>query len=292
MSKVYCSVYNGLGNQLFGLALGMYVSKKYKKELNIDLTKLNFVNFLSRIGLKKDTYREYELHKLGFIHPVKKFRHYEFTRKVSWINKRKCRIADFRNVREELDILNDQQKIYTIGWGEFNIVSEILPDLRKRLTPNFEFTKEIEKVQGLIHSKNSVALHIRRTDYLDPKIGKRFEGICTATYYENAIRIIEEQIDDPYFIIFSDDIEYVKNNLNLRSSFLVSGNAGYIDLYLMSQCKHYILANSTFSFWGAMLNDSEQKIVCVPEYWYNWPFENESYIPDQWIKVPIKSTCL
>ena len=287
MSKVYCCVYNGLGNQLFGYALGVYISQKHNKELHVDLTKLNTINFLSKLGLKKDTPREYELHKLGFNHPVRKFNHYEFTRKYSAFNKKKCHIADFRNVHEELELRNESQKIYTIGWGEFDRVKEILPELRRRLSPNFDVTPEIERVNQLIQTKNAVAVHVRRTDYLNPATGGRFNGICTDSYYQNAINYIKEKLKDPYFIIFSDDQEYVKDTLKLKNSHVVSGNAGYVDLYLMSQCKHYILANSTFSFWGAMLNDSEEKIVCIPEYWYNHPLENESYVPKEWIKITI-----
>lgn len=287
MSKVYCSVYNGLGNQLFGYALGMYISQKHNKELHVDLTKLNTINFLSRLGIKKDTPREYELPKLGFVQPVKKFHHYEFTRKYSFFNRKKCQIADFRTGHRELNLRDENQKIYTIGWGEFERVKEILPELRKRLMPNFEVTPEFERVNQLIQSKNTVALHVRRTDYLNPTIGKRFDGICTIEYYKRAISYIQEKVENPFFIIFSDDKDYVKLNLNIDNSYIVSGNAGYIDLYLMSRCQHYILANSTFSFWGAMLNDTENKVVCTPEYWYNHPLENESYVPDEWIKIPI-----
>ena len=288
MSKVYCCVYNGLGNQLFGYALGMYVSRKLNKELHVDLTKLNTINFLSRLGLKKDTPREYELHKLGFENPVKNFNHYEFTRKYRLFNQKKCQIVDFRNGHEEVNLQDENQKIYTIGWGEFDRVKEILPELRKRLSPNFEITPEFERVNQLIQTKNTVALHVRRTDYLNPATGKRFSGICTDEYYKNAISFLKEKLTDPFFIIFSDDENYVRENLNLQNSHIVSGNAGYVDLYLMSQCHHFILANSTFSFWGAMLNDSNDKLVCTPEYWYNHPLENESYIPQDWIRIPIK----
>ncbi|HKJ42855.1 MAG TPA: alpha-1,2-fucosyltransferase [Sunxiuqinia sp.] len=288
MSKVYCCVYNGLGNQLFGYALGMYVSRRHNKELHVDLTKLNTINMLAKLGLKKDTPREYELHKLGFKNPVKKFNHYEFTRKFRFFNKKNCHIADFRNGHEELELRDENQKIYTIGWGEFGRVKEILPELRKQLTPNFKITPEVGSLIQLIQTKNTVALHVRRTDYLNQATGKRFNGICTDEYYRNAISFMKEKLDKPYFILFSDDVKYVKENLKLENSCIVSGNAGYVDLYLMSQCRHYILANSTFSFWGAMLNDSEKKLVCTPEYWYNNPLENESYIPQEWIKIPIQ----
>ncbi|MCY1722118.1 alpha-1,2-fucosyltransferase [Prolixibacteraceae bacterium Z1-6] len=288
MSKVYCSVYNGLGNQLFGYALGMHISKNYNKTLYIDLTKLNFINSLSTIGFKKDTKRKYELHKLGFVHPVKNVHHSGFSKVLKNIIGEKYLYADFRKSHLALNQVSKTQHIHSIGWGDFNIVKEIIPELREQLSPNFEYTPQIEEARKIILESNSVAIHVRRSDYLDSKIGKRFGGICTDSYYTNAINAIKGKVENPNFIIFSDDIEYVKNNMDIENSYIVDGNAGYVDLYLMSLCKHFILANSTFSFWAAILNKLKTKVVCVPEYWYNKPLENECYIPEEWMKIPIE----
>lgn len=287
MSKIYCCVYNGLGNQLFAYALGLHISKKYNKELSIDLTKLNMINFLSILKLKKDTRREYELHKLGFIDPVYRFNYPEIVRKFKFYKSKQYLFADYRQLHSDLGFVDSNIHIYTLGWGNFNLVKDILPDLRARLSPNFEITPQIEQAKKIIQIKNSVALHIRRTDYLNPGIGNRFDGVCTDTYYENAIQYIKEHVKDPYFIIFSDDINYVKENLRLEDSYIVSGNAGYADLYLMSLCKHFIVANSTFSFWGAILSKLHNKIVCTPAYWYRNPLETEAYIPEEWMKIAI-----
>ncbi|MCF6357616.1 MAG: alpha-1,2-fucosyltransferase, partial [Draconibacterium sp.] len=107
-------------------------------------------------------------------------------------------------------------------------------------------------------------------------------------YYNNAIRFVKENIENPYFVIFSDDIDYVKKNINIENSYIVEGNAGYEDLYLMSQCNHFIIANSTFSFWAETLSAKQNKTVCVPEFWYNNPLRMADYIPEEWVKIPIK----
>jgi hypothetical protein len=287
MSKIYCRIYNGIGNQLFGYALGLYLSKKHNKELFIDLAKLNQINFLSKIGLKKDTIRKYELEKLGFIHPFKKFSISGFFIKFKFLISRKYLVVDFRNSHFELGQIPQNKDIFLIGWGNFNVVKDIIPEMRKRFKPNFEISPSISYDKKVIVENNSVAVHFRRTDFLDARIGKIFNGICNESYYKNAIRQIKGVVENPFFIIFTDDIDYVRENMKIDNSYVVDGNAGYIDLYLMSLCKHFILANSTFGFWAAMLNNSENKLVCVPEYWYNNPLRMAEYIPEEWFKIKI-----
>jgi len=288
MSKVYCSVYNGIGNQLFSYALGLFLSKKYNKELIIDLTKLNQINFLSRIGLKRDLRREYILDKIGFSHPVKNFGFIEFSRKIKLLKSKRFVIADFRKTHDDLGEVNPNQHIYSIGWGDFNIVKEILPELKAKFAANFEINSKISEAIKLIQEKNSVAVHVRRTDFLDPKISDYSIGICSDIYYKNAISFITEKIENPFFIFFSDDIEYVKNNMKTENCYFVEGNSGFEDFYLMYLCKHFILANSTFSFWAAVLNNSNQKTVCVPEYWYNSPLRQAEFIPSEWDRIPVQ----
>lgn len=287
MSKIYCRIYNGIGNQLFGYALGLYLSKKYNKALFIDLAKLNQINFLSKIGLKKDTIRKYELEKLGFIHPFKKFYFWGSYININFLTGRNYLVADYRKSHFELGQVAQEKDIFLIGWGDFNIVKEIIPEMRKRFQPNFEISSSILYDKKLIVENNSVAVHIRRTDFMDARIGKSFNGICTETYYQNAIDHIKREVENPFFVIFSDDVDYVRRNMKIDNSYIVDENTGYIDLYLMSMCKHFILANSTFGFWAAMLNSSENKLVCVPEYWYNNPLRTADYIPKEWIKIKI-----
>jgi len=288
MSKLYCGIYNGLGNQLFGFALGMYLSKKYNRELIIDLSKLNLINFLSRIGLKKDTRREYELNKIGINYPVKNFTYFEIIKGNKFLKGKKFTFADFRDSHKNLDHVIQKQNIYAIGFGEFDFVKEVLPEMRRKFAPNFKITNSIFETIKVINEKNSIAVHIRRTDYLNPKLGGFANGICTDKYYQNAIQLLKESIENPYFIIFSDDTNHVKNNLNFENSYIVNGNAGYEDLYLMSLCKHFILANSTFSYWAAILNASQNKTVCVPKYWYNSPRRQAEFIPEEWTQIAIE----
>lgn len=272
---------------MFSYALGLFLAKKHNKELVFDLTKLNQINLLSRIGLKRDVRREFELQKIGFVHPVQKFGLKEFTRKLRVLKNGKFVVADFRKSHFDLGEVKQNQHIYSVGWGDFNLVKEVLPEMKSKFSAKFEINPGIAEALKLIGENNSVAVHVRRTDFLDPKISGYSIGICSETYYTNAIKFISNRVKNPLFVFFSDDIEYVKTNLKTENSYFAEGNTGYEDFYLMSQCKHFILANSTFSFWAAALNNSGSKIVCVPEFWYNAPLRQAEYIPDQWQKIPI-----
>lgn len=113
----------------------------------------------------------------------------------------------------------------------------------------------------------SVSMHIRRGDYLNEENKAMFGNICTDAYYEEAIKIIEETVENPHFYIFSDDVPYAKEKYAGKQYTIVDVNHGkdsFYDMWLMSRCKHNICANSTFSFWGARLNGNEGKIMIRP----------------------------
>ena len=113
----------------------------------------------------------------------------------------------------------------------------------------------------------SVSLHIRRGDYLDPENAAMFGGICTDAYYEAAVRFIRECFPEAHFYVFSDDPAYAKEHYREPDFTVVDWNTGknsLFDMQLMSCCKHNICANSTFSFWGARLNPSKDKIMIRP----------------------------
>lgn len=176
----------------------------------------------------------------------------------------------------------------------------MLPILRNEISFPIEKHHKPEKLIKIatdIKNSNSVSIHIRRGDYLDEANAKTFGGICTEKYYEKAIDYIGQKVENPRFFIFSDDLEYAnkfKEDLISKNSgfevFIVDANRNnenYFDIYLMSLCKHNIVANSTFSFWGARLNDNASKITIRPtihrngqefdpvlmkEWWKGWIF--------------------
>jgi hypothetical protein len=125
-------------------------------------------------------------------------------------------------------------------------------------------TKEklLERYSHIIN-QDTCSIHIRRGDYLNIQ---NHHPIQPIEYYENAIKIVGEE---KHFVIFSDDIKWCEENFNfLKNKTFISGNKDYEDLYLMSMCRNNIIANSTFSWWGAWLNTNENKQVIIPSKWF------------------------
>lgn len=143
------------------------------------------------------------------------------------------------------------------------------------------------EIISLMTRTNSVAIHLRRGDYLRPPYDKIYGGICTLEYYKKAINIVEQNFENPSYFIFSDDINWVKENLNIKNANYIDWNTGkdsIYDMYLMSKTKANIIANSTFSFWGAFLNTNNTLTVC-PKQWFFSTLKDPDIIPDNWIKI-------
>lgn len=134
-----------------------------------------------------------------------------------------------------------------------------------------------------IMSTKSVSLHIRRGDYISIKKNSDIFHICTIEYFNKAIEFIEKNVLNPQFFVFSDDIEWAKLNFIGSKYTFVEGNKAQADMYLMSRCKHNIIANSTFSWWGAWLNTNSDNIVIAPNLWYVGDLNNNNFIPKKWI---------
>nr|WP_315346063.1 alpha-1,2-fucosyltransferase [Hoylesella enoeca] len=136
-----------------------------------------------------------------------------------------------------------------------------------------------------IKSCQSVSLHLRRGDYLGLS---EFQGVCTEAYYEHAIAYLASQIENPEYFVFSDDPTYAREQFGAKANFhiidLNCGDNAWRDLYMMSLCRHNIIANSTFSWWGAWLNDNPSKIVVHPRYHLNG-VETRDFYPRNWICI-------
>lgn len=168
--------------------------------------------------------------------------------------------------------------------------ADILYDLRERIQFPESSNPENRKLAEEMVACESVSVHIRRGDYMDPENAAMFGNICTDAYYKSAVDFVKENYPDAHFYLFSDDIGYVKAHYRGEEYTIVDINHGresFFDMWLMSRCKHNICANSTFSFWGARLNPHEEKLMIRPtihknsqifvkeemeELWAGWKF--------------------
>ncbi|MDW5416970.1 alpha-1,2-fucosyltransferase [Iodobacter sp. CM08] len=163
-------------------------------------------------------------------------------------------------------------------------------DFKNEIKEKFKWDDQIKpeclSFLKLINSSNSVSIHIRRGDYLDPKVAK-FHGVLGFSYYKKAIELIEGNVDNPNFFVFSDDLDWARELFSSYDGFFFvdsnSGRDSHLDMFLMSQCKHNIIANSSFSWWGAWLAETNEQMVIAPRHWIaSNRFSVSNIYPNNW----------
>lgn len=163
--------------------------------------------------------------------------------------------------------------------------ADILYDLREKIQFPPSNNPLNREMADRMRNGNSVSVHVRRGDYLNPENVTMFGNICTDAYYQNAIDFVKRVIPDAHFYFFSDDVSYVKKRFPGDDYTIVDINHGrdsFYDMWLMSNCKHNICANSTFSFWGARLNPNENKIMIRPTIQKNSQVFVKEEMEDLW----------
>ncbi|RLB88588.1 MAG: alpha-1,2-fucosyltransferase [Deltaproteobacteria bacterium] len=157
-------------------------------------------------------------------------------------------------------------------WQSEKYFNEVAPVIRADFRFKSPLTGKNADFAAQMGQVNAVSLHVRRGDYVTNPKTMAMHGLCSIDYYQAAIGYIVERVEQPCFFIFSDDISWVKEHLKINFPCqYVSHNCGtesYNDMHLMSLCRHHIIANSSFSWWGAWLNPREDKIVVAPQNWF------------------------
>lgn len=181
------------------------------------------------------------------------------------------------------------------GVENFKPIKEIIKDEFQVVTP---MKVESQKVLDNIIANESVCLHIRRGDYLNDR-WKNLQ-VCNFDYYNDALNEVLSKVDKPVFYVFSnshDDIEWIKNNYHfvnrindkpLHVFYVDLENQDYEELNLMKNCKHFIISNSTFSWWAAFLSENSKKLVCAPERWNLTYTDDSSIYLDGWSKIKLR----
>ena len=296
------------GNQMFQYAALRAYMEKYKDynlKLNFDvLYKHKFSNDLKNFNI----YNYEENNKLILSIKQKCILFFVriteiIIRVISLNNKKKYTIKcnNFQNIIENKLIKNgiyyklrgytefkaskEKNKVF-IGYFEspkyFNDIKDII---KKEFTPKYQKLEKNKELYQKIENSESVCISIRRGDFLSKK-NKKMHYICNEKYFEQAIEIIKRKIKNPQFFIFSDDIEWVKNNMRFPSETQYEDGNDPIweKLRLMYSCKHFIISNSTFSWWAQYLSSNKEKIVVAPSRWKN-TYHNEDLYEDDWILI-------
>lgn len=255
MSKeqiVIVRLLGGVGNQLFQYACAKSLAYQRDARLILDL------RFFDFYASQTSYYRNYELYAFSILAETlsndvaaqleSEFKYYE---------------NELIGPYENIEIV--ELPCYLNGnWQSWKYFNSIESEIRKEFTFKKEiFSSSIIESACELFDRPSIAIHVRRTDYC------LHNNLLSLTYYRNAISYVKEQIPSSQFYIFSDDPEWVGNFFDISCSFeIIKGNSGLEDLYLMSSCRHHIIANSTFSWWAAWLNSNPQKLVVAPGIWY------------------------
>lgn len=192
-------------------------------------------------------------------------------------------IWDFARYKE-IKINNLKENIFIHGYWQSNKYFDNMNHILSEELKVKQYLLKDNKLYKSIENENSVCVHIRRGDFL-LKTNKL--TVCTNDYFINAMKIIADKVENCRFYIFSDDIDNVKENFSFNGfdvRFVEENNNDYEELSLMSSCKHFIISNSTFSWWAQYLSESKNKIVIAPSKWYT-DDRNNDLVDDSWITL-------
>lgn len=282
----------GLGNQMFQYALGKHLANKHQTELILDASIFS-----------TQTLRNYELNVFSITEKhitagqIRKYVSSQSSGALkNIIEKIQNRISGYKMIIEkhfhfDPEILNSPKNSYLTGYWQsekYFETSEML--IRKSFVFREPQNEKNRAILEAISSSNSVSIHIRRGDYVSNSTTNSVHGTCDVAYYNDAVSRISKFVKDPVFYIFSDDIAWARENIRISDEhYYVEGNEGtqhYEDMRLMSNCRHNIIANSSFSWWAAWLNNNAAKIVIAPRKWFADNNRNtKDLLPEKWIKL-------
>ncbi len=272
----------GLGNQLFQYAIGYSLSKYMEQELVLDTS---FYNSIINITAKNKRYCQLQLfdleycrfqNRIFFLYQIiNKFKLYKIlNNNINFI----CENSNCRFYQNEIIEKVNSKNNYLYGfWQNTNYFNTYIEDLRRQLVPKYNIDNQVKEILYEIRNCNSVGVHVRRSDFINLGWNKN------ASYYIEGMNIIKQKMPNCIFYIFSDEIEWAKENLNnfnnIKYISINSNNKDIDEFYLLQNCKNQIISESTFGWWAAYLNKNNNKIIIIPK-------DSKGEIFDQnWIKI-------
>lgn len=163
---------------------------------------------------------------------------------------------------------------------------EVKDMILNEIVPRYPISEKNEALLNLMRTTNSVSLSIRRGDFTDDTNISKLHNVCTPLYYQRAIEYIKQHVENPVLFIFSNDVEWCRNNLDfgLETHYESGNDPSWEILELMSYCKHNIMANSSFNWWAQYKNKNQDKIVVAPSRWWNSPFRPSIFLKN-WVLI-------
>ena len=296
----------GLGNQMFQYAAAKALALKLGVALKLDITSALGANAWERAK----TVRNYELGKFVIDDEfatdaeIRQFRLKPM--KIDEYNLRTRAIRKMRTLIERLRYLGStkyyreqtflydsrfwslKDDVYLDGYFQSYKYFDAIADLLRQkfvIKPQSCKTLKLQSEEKL--SPKNVSVHIRRGDFVFDKQTNAHNGVCSLEYYQLAMKCLAGKIENPKFKIFSDDLDWCKTNLKTEQQleFVDWCDSQQEELMLMSKCAHNIIANSSFSWWGAWLNINPKKIVVAPKKWFKVSKDTSDLLPDDWLRI-------
>lgn len=274
----------GLGNQMFQYALGRSLSIRHKTKFKLDIS-----------NYKNDKLRSYSLScfdiktKIATRNELDKFIPYSSIQKIL----EKIKPSTFKrhiiytNTDYNSNILKVKNALLYGYWQSPKYFERHGEIIKKDFTLKDEYDDHDHALLEKINQSESISLHVRRGDYVNnPKMHEYYYQ-CDQDYYNKAIKLIKNKHKNTALFVFSDDIDWAKSNLNLNeNTTFIEGKKDYLDMFYMSKCKHNIIANSSFSWWGAWLNINPEKQIIAPKKWYKKTEQTtKDLIPNTWQQI-------
>lgn len=295
MDKKIVKFNGGLGNQMFQYAFGLALSSKFNIPIAYDFSyfedvksNINVATRVFELGVFNLECKQATADELAKIvkpeckSKLKRFLVKKFPEKfgINYINEKNSFVFDKK-------LLDNRYFAYEGYFQNENYFKHLRTELIKSFSLKEELDEKNQQILSQIQNENSVSLHVRRGDYVSLDYVNKIHGVCSLDYYRAAIGYIAKAVSKPHFYLFSDDIDWVIENLKIDYPYTIvdfNQGRGWFDLNLMKNCKHNIIANSSFSWWGAWLNEYCDKIVIAPKKWMNKK-QKEDVIPSSWIKL-------
>ena len=281
-------LHGGLGNQMFQYAVGRALALKHDCPLLLDM---RYFDDPVPYGFGLDHFSAaYRIAKTDELPPSRRSSQFRY---AAWrLFKSRPHLVREQGLGFNEDVLSRTAPAYLHGyWQCERYFAEYADFIRADLTVSPEPSTSNRNYLAEITSASAVSLHVRRGDYASDPAIRAAHGLCSPEYYQKAVEFVADQtVIGPRIYIFSDDPDWAEQNLSFPfETTIIRGNSSetaFEDLRLMSACDHHIIANSSFSWWGAWLNPSPDKIVVAPKRWFAHPqMSNPDIVPDKWVRL-------
>jgi len=293
---IIANIVGGLGNQLFQFSASFALSYRSGEEIRFDTTTYQNPKYYNPEGFLLNRLFYVDVTEASLID------YFVVLKAAAPFTRVKHRLSPemfSSNFWRERDLFTPDARFfppynfrhaYLYGWWQSELYFKDLEvELRAALRFKVsELTSEALALAGTIRGQLSVSVHVRRGDYVTNPTYSKIYGTCSLTYYERSINIIRDLYPEAVFYIFSDDRAWVMSQDLFHNHHIVKTcekHGSWNDMYLMSQCCHHIIANSSFSWWGAWLNEKSNKTIIAPDMWFADKTSTPHLLPKQWIKV-------